>query len=47
VVARRFSIDAVLQYLEQHAERSDAGMYQDDPEATSGMAVSDVHTPGY
>jgi vacuolar iron transporter family protein len=39
-LARRFSIDAVLPYLER-AERSDAGMYQDDPEATSGMAVSE------
>ena len=39
-LARRFSIDAVLPYLER-AERSDAGMYQDDPDATSGMAVSE------
>jgi VIT1/CCC1 family predicted Fe2+/Mn2+ transporter len=31
-LARRFSIDAVLPYLER-AERSDAGMYQDDPDA--------------
>ena len=40
MVARRFSIDAVLPYLER-AERSDAGMYQDDPDATSGMAASE------
>jgi hypothetical protein len=39
-LARRFSIDAVLPYLER-AERGDAGMYQDDPEATSDMAVSE------
>jgi hypothetical protein len=39
-LARRFSIDAVLPYLER-AERADAGMYQDDPEATSDMAVSE------
>ena len=39
-LARRFSIDAVLPYLER-AERSDAGMYQDDPDATSGMAASE------
>ena len=39
-MARRFSIDAVLPYLER-AERSDAGMYQDDPDATSGMAASE------
>ena len=38
--ARRFSIDAVLPYLER-GERADAGMYQDDPEATSDMAVSE------
>jgi hypothetical protein len=39
-LARRLSIDAVLPYLER-AERADAGMYQDDPEATSDMAVSE------
>jgi hypothetical protein len=39
-LARRFSIDAVLPFLER-AERADAGMYQDDPDATSDMAVSE------
>ena len=39
-LARRFSIDAVLPYLE-HAERADAGTYQNDPEAASDMAVSE------
>ncbi len=39
-LARRFSVDAVLPFLER-AERADAGMYQDDPEATSDMAVSE------
>jgi len=36
-LARRFSIDAVLPYL----ERGDARMYQEDPEATSVMAASE------
>ena len=36
-LARRFSIDAVLPY----PERGDAGMYQEDPEATSVMAASE------
>jgi vacuolar iron transporter family protein len=45
-LARRFSIEAVLRYLER-AERSDAGMYQDDPDATSDTAVSErSHAPG-
>src|SRR6476660_9621475 len=39
-LARRFSIDAVLPYLE-HAERADAGTYRDDPQATSEMAASE------
>jgi len=39
-LARRFSIDAVLPFLER-AERADAGMYQDDPEATPDMAASE------
>jgi hypothetical protein len=38
-LARRFAIDAVLPYLER-TERSDAGVYQHDPEATSDMAAS-------
>ena len=36
-LARRFSIEAVLPY----PERGDAGMYQEDPEATSVIAVSE------
>jgi VIT1/CCC1 family predicted Fe2+/Mn2+ transporter len=40
LLARRFSIDAVLRYLER-AERSDAGLYQDDPDATRAMAVDE------
>ena len=39
-LARRFSIDAVLPYLE-HAERADAGTYRDDPQATLEMAASE------
>ena len=39
-LARRFSIEAVLPYPER-GERSDAGMYQEDPDATSGMAASE------
>ncbi|MDT5098138.1 MAG: vacuolar iron transporter family protein [Mycobacterium sp.] len=45
-LARRFSIDAVVPYLER-AVRADAGMYRDDPEVTSDMAVSETFTrPG-
>jgi vacuolar iron transporter family protein len=39
-VARRFSIDAVLPYLER-AEHADAGMYDGDPEATAAMALDE------
>jgi VIT1/CCC1 family predicted Fe2+/Mn2+ transporter/rubrerythrin len=39
-LARRFSIDTVLPYLER-AERADAGLYQADAEATSAMAVDE------
>jgi VIT1/CCC1 family predicted Fe2+/Mn2+ transporter len=39
-VARRFSADAVLPYVER-AEHADAGLYADDPDATSGMAVDE------
>jgi hypothetical protein len=43
---RRFCIDAVVPYLER-AVRADAGMYRDDPEVTSDMAVSETFTrPG-
>jgi VIT1/CCC1 family predicted Fe2+/Mn2+ transporter len=39
-LARRFSIDAVLPYLER-AERADAGLYRNDPDATSRMAIDE------
>ena len=39
-LARRSSIDAVLPYLER-AEHADAGLYSDDPDATSAMAVDE------
>jgi VIT1/CCC1 family predicted Fe2+/Mn2+ transporter len=39
-VARRFSADAVLPYVER-AEHADAGLYADDPDATSGMAIDE------
>jgi hypothetical protein len=39
-VARRFSIDAVLAYLER-SERADAGLYDGDPDATAAMAVDE------
>jgi VIT1/CCC1 family predicted Fe2+/Mn2+ transporter len=39
-VARRFSVDAVLPFVER-AEHADAGLYADDPDATSGMAVDE------
>src|ERR1700754_3547156 len=39
-LARRFSIDAVLPYLER-AEHADAGLYQGDPNATAAMAVDE------
>jgi hypothetical protein len=38
--ARRFSIDAVLPYLER-AENADAGLYTGDPDATIAMAVDE------
>lgn len=39
-LGRRFSVDTVLPYLER-AEHGDAGLYQDDPEATAAMAVDE------
>jgi vacuolar iron transporter family protein len=39
-LAHRLSIDAVLPYLER-AEHADAGLYQDDPNATAEMAVDE------
>ncbi len=39
-LARRFSVLALLPYLER-AERADAGLYQDDPDATSKMAIDE------
>lgn len=39
-LARRFSIDTVLPYLER-AEHADAGLYQGDPHATAAMAVDE------
>ncbi|MDT5045431.1 MAG: vacuolar iron transporter family protein [Mycobacterium sp.] len=39
-LARRVSLDAVLPYLER-AEHADAGLYRDDPDATSSMAVDE------
>ena len=39
-LARRFSLGAVLPYLER-AEHADAGLYQDDPEVTPAMAVDE------
>jgi VIT1/CCC1 family predicted Fe2+/Mn2+ transporter len=39
-LARRFSLDAVLPYLER-AEHADAGLYRDDPDAAAGMAVDE------
>lgn len=39
-LARRFSIDAVLPYLER-AEHADAGLYQGDPDATAAMAADE------
>src|SRR6202022_2838390 len=39
-LARRFSIDAVLPYVER-AERADAGLYAGDPDATAAMAVDE------
>jgi hypothetical protein len=38
--ARRFSVDAVLPYLER-AEHTDAGLYQGDPDATTAMAADE------
>jgi VIT1/CCC1 family predicted Fe2+/Mn2+ transporter len=39
-VARRFSVDAVLPFVER-AEHADAGLYANDPDATAGMAVDE------
>jgi vacuolar iron transporter family protein len=39
-VARRFSVDAVLPFVER-AEHADAGVYANDPDATAGMAVDE------
>src|ERR1700676_5249722 len=39
-LARGFSMAAVLRYLER-AERADAGLYRDDPDATSAMSVDE------
>ena len=39
-LARRFSVDAVLAYLER-AEHADAGLYQGDPDATTAMAADE------
>jgi VIT1/CCC1 family predicted Fe2+/Mn2+ transporter len=39
-LARRFSADAVLPYVER-AEHADAGLYQHDPAATAAMAVDE------
>ena len=39
-LARRFSLEAVLPYLER-AEHADAGLYQDDLDATPTMAVDE------
>ena len=39
-LARRFSVDTVLPYLER-AEHADAGLYQGDPDATAAMAVDE------
>jgi len=39
-LARRFSADAVLPYVER-AERADAGLYQHDPDATAAMAADE------
>jgi VIT1/CCC1 family predicted Fe2+/Mn2+ transporter len=39
-VARRFSVDAVLPFVER-AEHADAGLYAEDPDATSAMAVDE------
>ena len=39
-LARRFSIDAVLPYVER-AEHADAGLYAGDPDATASMAVDE------
>jgi len=39
-LARRFSVDAVLPFVER-AEHTDAGLYQGDPDATAAMAVDE------
>jgi VIT1/CCC1 family predicted Fe2+/Mn2+ transporter len=39
-VARRFSVDAVLPFVER-AEHADAGLYANDPDATAAMAVDE------
>lgn len=39
-LARRFSVDAVLPFVER-AEHADAGLYDDDPDAAAGMAIDE------
>jgi vacuolar iron transporter family protein len=39
-LARRFSVDAVLPFVER-AEQADAGLYDGDPDATRAMAVDE------
>jgi VIT1/CCC1 family predicted Fe2+/Mn2+ transporter len=39
-LARRFSVDAVLPFVER-AEHADAGLYDSDPDAAPGMAVDE------
>ncbi|MEV6670022.1 VIT1/CCC1 transporter family protein [Streptomyces sp. NPDC051162] len=39
-LARRFSVDAVLPFVER-AEHSDAGLYEGDPDAAPGMAADE------
>jgi len=39
-LANRFSVDAVLPFVER-AEHADAGLYDNDPDATSGMAADE------
>jgi VIT1/CCC1 family predicted Fe2+/Mn2+ transporter/rubrerythrin len=39
-LARRFSVDAVLPFVER-AEKADAGLYEGDPDATAAMAADE------
>lgn len=39
-LAKRFSVDAVLPFVER-AEHADAGLYDNDPDATPDMAISE------